>query len=173
MAHIGVSVDDGTKESWAEYVEESEYGSMSELVRAAVRKEIRRGDGGDQLPRQLEKEIVQMSENQQSIRDAVSQLSEDFEKVEEAAESQYPNEIVDLAMDISEDLEEVHATQFAEVEADARDDLRGLAERYLGDTKETGKVAEAMEYLRENLSYVRTPPRTSEDYYRVIGREDR
>jgi Arc/MetJ-type ribon-helix-helix transcriptional regulator len=173
MAHIGVSVDDETKRSWAEHVKESAYGSMSELVRTAVRKEIRRGDGGDQLPRQVEKELVQMAEDQESIRDAVSELSEDFEKVEEAAESQYPEEIVELAMDVSEDLEEVHATQFAEVEAEARDDLRGLAKRHLGDATETGKVAEAMEYLRENLSYVRTPPRTSEDYYRVIGREDR
>ena len=173
MGHIGVSIDDATKESWAEHVEESEYGSMSELVRTAVRKEIRRGDGGDQLPRQVEKELVQMAEDQESISDAVSELSEDFEKVEEAAESQYPEEIVELAMDVSEDLEEVHATQFAEVEAEARDDLRGLAKRHLGHATETGKVAEAMEYLRENLSYVRTPPRPSEDYYRVIGRGDR
>jgi Arc/MetJ-type ribon-helix-helix transcriptional regulator len=171
MAHIGVSVDDETKRSWAEYVDESEYGSMSELVRTAVRKEIRRGDGGDQLPRQVEKELVQVAEDQQSIRDTVAALSEDFEAVKDAAESQYPEEIVELAMDISEGLEEVHADQFAEVEADARNDLRGLAERHLGDPKRVGEVAEALEYLRENLSYIRTPPRTSEDYYRVVGRE--
>jgi len=172
MAHIGVSVDDETKDEWETHVDESEYGSMSELVRVAVRKEIRRGDGGDQLPRQVEKELVQVAEDQQSIRDSVAGLLDDFAEVKGAAETQYPEEIIELAMDISEELEEVHATQFAEVEADARDDLRGLAEKHLGDATETGKVAEAMEYLRENLSYVRTPPRTSEDYYRVVGRED-
>jgi Arc/MetJ-type ribon-helix-helix transcriptional regulator len=172
MAHIGVSVDDQTKEGWAEHVEESEYGSMSELVRTAVRKEIRRGDGGEGVPRELEKELVELSEHQETITEAVKQLNDEFEKVEEATEAQYPEEIVELAMDIAEeDIQEIHADQFGDLEKDAQRDLVSLSRKHL-DTVEIGKVAEALEYLEENLSYIKTEPRTVDDYWRVIGRSD-
>jgi len=172
MAHIGVSVDDTTKESWAEYVEESEYGSMSELVRTAVRKEIRRGDGGEGVPRELEKELVELSEYQETITEAVKQLNDEFEKVEEATESQYPEEVVELAMDIAEeDIQEISHDQFGDLESDAQGDLVALSRKHL-DTVEIGKVADALQYLEENLSYIKTEPRTLDDYWRVIGRRE-
>ncbi|WP_256545598.1 ribbon-helix-helix domain-containing protein [Halobellus inordinatus] len=171
MAHIGVSVDDDTKEKWDHHVEQSEYGSMSELIRSAVRKEIRRGGDEGQVPRQLEKELVQVAESQQAISDAVERLSEDFEQVEAAAQTQYPEEIVDLAMDIAdEDIQEIHADQFADVEKEGVSDLQSLAQKHL-DSNDIGKVADALDYLEENLSYVKSPPRTADDYYRVIGRK--
>ena len=41
MPYVGASVDSSTKDKWEEYIEQSDYGSMSELVRGAVRSEMR------------------------------------------------------------------------------------------------------------------------------------
>jgi len=53
MAYVGVNVDESTKEQWQSYVDESDYGSMSEFIRNAVRKEIHDG-GYDRLREELQ-----------------------------------------------------------------------------------------------------------------------
>ena len=167
MAHIGVSVDDGTKRKWSDYVETSDHGSMSELVRTAVRKEIR-SDGGEGLPREAERRINQIAENQEQITRQMASLSEDFEDVSDAATSdQYPEHIVELAEDVAGELDEVPADRFGDLRAEAKDGLRSLAVRVCDDPTKADEVGEALEYLSETLSYVKTAPQGPSDYYRV------
>jgi Arc/MetJ-type ribon-helix-helix transcriptional regulator len=167
MAHIGVSVDESTKQEWSDYVEQSNYGSMSELVRAAVRTEIRREGGGDGIPREVERQLSEMIATQQTLQNQVSELSEGFEDVSEAATGdQYPEEIVELANDIAGELDEIHRTAFGEKESEVQEELHALAEDYGTDY---GKVNQALQYLEDNLSYVRTEPLGPSDYYRVTG----
>lgn len=166
MAHIGVSVSDGTKRKWDDYVEASDHGSMSELVRTAVRKEIR-SDGGADLPREAERRINQIAENQERITRQMESLSEEFEDVSEAATDQYPEHIVELADDVAGELEEVPADRFGDLESEAQGELRSLAVRICDDPTKAGEVGEALEYLTENLSYVKTAPQGPNDYYRV------
>jgi archaellum component FlaC len=171
MPHIGVSVDEGTKRKWADYVENSAHGSMSELVRTAVRKEVRRdGDGSADLPRQAEKRINQIAENQEQITRQMETLSDEFEDVSEAATEQYPEHIVELADDVASELEEVSADNFAELRSEAKDELRSLAVRVCDDPRKADEVGEALEYLADTLSYVKKAPQGPSDYYRVRRR---
>ncbi|MDB2294359.1 hypothetical protein PN416_09830 [Halorubrum ezzemoulense] len=166
MAHIGVSVSDDTKRKWADYVESSDHGSMSELVRTAVRKEIR-SDGGADLPREAERRINQIAENQERITRQMESLSEEFEDVSEAATDQYPEHIVELADDVAAELDELPADRFGDLRAKAKDELRSLAIRVCDDPTKAGEVGEALDYLSENLSYIKTAPQGPSDYYRV------
>jgi len=167
MAHIGVSVDESTKQEWSDYVEQSNYGSMSELVRAAVRTEIRREGGGEGIPREVERQLSEVVETQQTLQNQVGELTEGFEDVSEAATGdQYPEEIVELANDIAGELDEIHRTAFNEKTQEVRRGQQKLAEKH--DT-DAAKVAEALQYLEDNLSYVRTEPLGPSDYYRVTG----
>lgn len=166
MAHIGVSVNDETKRKWSDYIESSDHGSMSELVRTAVRKEIR-SDGGADLPREAERRINQIAENQERITRQMASLSDDFEEVSDAATAQYPEHIVELADDVAGELEEVPADRFGDLRAEAKDELRSLAIRVCDDPTKAGEVGEALDYLSENLSYIKTAPQGPNDYYRV------
>jgi hypothetical protein len=98
----------------------------------------------------------------------MSSLSEDFEDVSDAATSdQYPEHIVELAEDVAGEIEEVHADQFDNLRTEAKDELRSLAIRVCDDRKKAGEVGEALDYLSETLSYVKTAPQGPSDYYRV------
>lgn len=170
MPHIGVSVDEGTKQKWADYIESSDHGSMSELVRTAVRKEVRRDDGGADLPRQAEKRINQIAENQEQITRQIDSLSQEFEDVSNAATNQYPEHIVELADDVAAELDEVPADRFGDLQSEAKGELRSLAVRVCDDAQKADEVGEALDYLADTLSYVKTAPQGPSDYYRVRRR---
>lgn len=168
MAHVGVSVNEATKENWEEYVEGTDYGSISELVRSAVRKEIARESGGDGIPREVEAELTEVAETQATLREQMADLLDGFEDVEAATATQYPSEIVELGHDIAGGLEEVHADRFADWESETQSELWDVAQEQSGNVS-VGEVKDALEYLEENLSYVRAKPRGPSEYYRVRG----
>lgn len=168
MPHVGVSVNEATKENWEDYVEETDYGSISELVRSAVRKEIAREGGESGVPREVEKELTQVAETQGELRRQMADLLDGFEDVEEATATQYPSEVVELGHDIAGELEEVHADRFTEWESETQSELWDVAQEQSGDVG-VGDVKDALEYLEENLSYVRSRPRGPSEYFRVRG----
>jgi len=171
MAHIGVSVNDSTKVEWEEFIEKTNYGSMSELVRSAVRREIRQQgeNGGPGVPREVEKQLSQVAETQTTLERQMNELADGFEDVAASTDTQYPNQVVELGHDIAGDLEEIHVDWFKEAEVEARDELRVLADDHLNDPGRIGEVADALDYLEDNLSYVQTTPLAPSDYYRVRG----
>ena len=173
MAHIGVSVSDGTKEKWEEFIEGSDHGSMSELVRTAVRKEIQReGQSSNEVPRELQKDLTQVAETQSTLESQMQELLDGFEDVEEiATEDTYPEEIKALGHRIGEQLEEIPEDVFGEMRGEVRDEFISLG-RTVSDTEETvpyspGEIEQALQYLEENLSYIESVPKSPEDYYRI------
>jgi len=172
MAHVGVSIDDDTKEQWSSHVEESDYGSMSELIRTAVRKEIRRDDGGDggSVPRELEKDVNRVAETQTTLQDQMDQLAEHFEEVADTTlQTQYPEEVVELGHDIAGDLEEIHHDQFSDLERDVMVNELEEIRRNHGDNPSHGQIIDALDYLEENLSYIKKRPTPPSEYYRLVG----
>jgi len=172
MAHVGVSIDDDTKAQWSNHVEESDYGSMSELIRTAVRKEIRRGDDGDgsSIPRELEKDVSRVAETQTTLQDQMDQLAEHFEEVADTTlQTQYPEEVVELGHDIAGDLEEIHHDQFSDLERDVMVNELEEIRRNHGDNPSHGQIIDALDYLEENLSYIKKRPTPPSEYYRLVG----
>lgn len=173
MAHVGVSLDDDEKQRWADYVEESGHGSISELVRTAVRKEIQReGDDGAEIPRELEQDLSRVAETQQRLQSQMAELAEGFDAVEEVAtEDAYREEIKGLGHRIAEHLEELPEDRFGDLESEVQDELVALG-REVSDTEEKvpyppGEVGRALEYLEQNLSYIESVPKSPADYYRI------
>jgi|GEM_PF-5651689 len=168
MAHIGVSVNDETKDEWENYIEQTDYGSMSELIRASVRKEIQQEGGDSGIPRELEKELNGVAETQNTLQDQMAELVNEFENVSDVmTESQYSEEIIELAHDLAEDIEEKHPDEFSSLAQDAEMGYAKLAREHLGDESEAYKIPQAFQYLEENLSYIKCTPRGPNDYYRV------
>lgn len=172
MAHVGVSVDDDTKEKWKQYVEQSDYGSLSELVRGAVRVEMRReSGGGGGIPREVEQQLTELVDTQTAVQEQVVELTEEFDGLgEELRDDQYPEQVIELAHEIAADMDEVHQSEFADLRLDAEMELAEIANERLGDESKAYLVAQAYEYLDENLSYIKPVPRQPSDYYRVRGR---
>lgn len=172
MAHVGVSIDDGTKDEWQSYIEQSDYGSMSELVRTAVRKEIRReGTDNGSIPRELEQELNRVAETQSTLQNQMSDLLDGFDNVEDIiGQQQYSQEIIDIAHQLTGELDEIHPDEFANLENEVSIEYAKLAEEYLGDSSEAHKIAKAFTYLSEELSYIKSRPLGPSDYYRVRGR---
>lgn len=171
MAHVGVSIDDDTKEQWSSHVEESDYGSMSELIRTAVRKEIRRDDDGDggSVPRELEKDMNRVAETQTTLQDQMDQLAEHFEEVADTTlQAQYPEEVVELGHDIAGDLEEIQHDAFAEVREQTKQELVKIHKSH-PDSPTLEEIQDALQYLEENLSYIKKRPTPPSEYYRLVG----
>lgn len=173
MAHIGVSVSDGTKLKWEESIEESGHGSMSELVRTAVRKEIQReGQSTNEVPRELQQDLTQVAETQSSLESQMQELLDGFEDVEEiVTDDTYPEEIKALGHRIAEHLEELPEDRFADMEGKIRDELVALG-REVSDAEEEhpytpGEMEQALQYLEDNLSYIESVPKSPEEYYRI------
>lgn len=171
MAHVGVSVDDETKAEWSKHVEESDFGSMSELIRTAVRKEIQRSgdrDGGS-VPRELEKDVSRVAETQTTLQEQMEELAESFEEVADTAvQSQYPEGVIELAHDIAGDIEEIGAYQFQRGKEEKIRELQNYHKKH-PENPSLGEIDQALQYLDDNLSYVRTMPLAPSDLYRVRG----
>jgi metal-responsive CopG/Arc/MetJ family transcriptional regulator len=176
MAHIGVSVSDDTKAEWEEYIEESDMGSMSELVRSAVRKEIRHEEGGDSdggIPREMEEELTRVAQTQETLEEQMESLLDGFEDVEEATTSkEYPEEVKALAHQIAnEEIEEMPRDVFqSELRGSVRDDYWDIARRHQ-ENPNLEQVFEAFEYLEENISYIKSLRKTPDDFYRVRAKQ--
>jgi Arc/MetJ-type ribon-helix-helix transcriptional regulator len=172
MAHVGVSIDDDTKEQWIDHIEESDYGSMSELIRTAVRKEIRRDDDGDggSVPRELEKDMDRVAETQTTLQDQMDKLAEQFEEVADTTlQTQYPDEVVQLGHDIAGDLDEIHHDQFGDLEREVMvNELEEIRQSH-GDNPSHGMILDALDYLEESLSYIEKRPTPPSEYYRLVG----
>lgn len=162
MPHIGVSVDESTKEKWQEHLEESHHGSMSELVRTAVRKEIRRDDSDGTVSRELEQELNRVAEAQQTIQQTMDSLADGFEDVT-AAGNQYPQEIIDLGHEIAGELDELSENGHEAMVREFRRDCKPLYQKYDASPPE---IQEALAYLEDSLSYIVVEPRGPSDYYR-------
>ena len=173
MAHIGVSVNDETKDQWENYIERTDYGSMSELIRTAVRKEMRRESGGDKnIPRELETELNRVAETQNTLQEQMAELVDGFEDVTDViGNQQYPDEVIQLAHDIAGDLNEISRDAYGELESEVAIEHANLAEKYLDDDSKGYLVQQAFQYLEGNLSYIRRQPLKPTDYYRIRGRQ--
>jgi hypothetical protein len=169
MAHIGVKVDQSTKERWQEYVEESSHGSMSGLIRQAVREEMRRDETDAEIPQALEQRINEVAETQQTLGGQMDQVQDTVQEVVEETGEQYPEEVIELAEDIAEDLDEIHADQWVDgIQHPVKRELDEIR-RQRSDNPSIGQIKDALEYLEENLSYVKSAPQGPSDYYRVRG----
>lgn len=168
MAHVGVSVDESTKDRWQQYLDQSDCGSMSELIRQAVNKEIQRGGANEAVPQTVERELTQMAEQQETLKQRMLGLSDQFDDVADSIErTEYPKEVVELGHEIGSELEEMSALQWQEGVDQHVQQLAELQEKY--DANGLGQVEDALQYLEENLSYVESFPKGPSDYYRIKG----
>jgi hypothetical protein len=168
MAHVGVSLDGDEKERWQEYVEESPHGSISEMVRVAVRKEMQGSAGGGDatIPREMERRIDEMSETQKALESQMQDLSQEFGDVRDVAEPEHPQYIIDLAHDLMSDLPEISREEVDDWGMRAGIQAKELAVKHGAELHE---VDAALSYLHENLSHT---VNHFGEYHRVTGRKE-
>jgi len=77
MAYIGTEVSDEWKEDIEEYVRESPYGSVSELVRVSLRKEISQNDSSD-----VHKQLEKLEGQQDFMFDKIEQMNQMLDQME-------------------------------------------------------------------------------------------
>lgn len=170
--YIGASVDDETKAEWEEYVEESQYGSMSELVRAAVRKEIHGSQQGQEASRSdgtegPSVELDRLHERQQTILDQVESVEEAVEAAaEEQEQTEYPEEIVELGHQIASDLDRIQQSDYGRMDSEVHMAMREVAEERNADVTD---VQAAFDYLEQNVPWIQKKPTPPSEYYRVEG----
>jgi hypothetical protein len=168
MPHVGTNVDESTKARWSEYLEESECESWSELLRQAVNEKMMR-DGGQDVPEEIESRMDELNELQQTLKRQMSDLSDDFETVQEQAiDQRYPEGVIELANDLAGEIEEVHRDWFEEGEQETARDWNKFRQRHCPEASRS-EVIQAFEYLEENLSYIETPSNGPDDYFRLTG----
>ena len=169
MPYVGASVDEATKEKWESYVEDSDYGSLSELIRSTVRQEIRsEGAGAAGASRETTVEVDRLQEQQQTTIQRIEALQEAVEQAQEERETtEYPEEVVDVAHQIAGDLDTISSDEYARMTSDADTGHVKLADEYFGDRDDTPKVVAAFNYLEENIPWIRKRPTPPSEYYRV------
>jgi Arc/MetJ-type ribon-helix-helix transcriptional regulator len=168
MPYVGSSVDESTKEKWENHLEESSYGSMSELVRGAVRKEIQSDDGSGGTSDGQTIEVDRLQEQQQETIQRIEGLQETIEEAQEERETtEYPEEIVEVAHDIAGDLETISTDGYKHLTTDALSELANLSQEHFGDKTQVDKISAALDYLEENVSWIRKRPVLPSEYYRV------
>jgi len=168
MPYVGSSVDESTKETWENYLEESSYGSMSELVRGAVRKEIQSDDGSGGTSDGQTVEIDRLQEQQQETIQRIEGLQETIEEAQEERETtEYPEEVVEVAHDIASGLETMPADNYRFLLQEGHSELANLSEEHFGDNTQGDKISAALDYLEENVSWIRKHPVLPSEYYRV------
>lgn len=174
MPYVGASVDESTKGKWDDFVQESQYGSMSELVRAAVRKEILASESdaptgaSDAGSTGASVEVDRLQEQQRETLTKVEELTEAVQEAREERETEeYPEEVKEAAFAIASDLEAISPDRYANWASDENIELTKLASEHFGDGEETHKVSAALDYLEENVGWIRKKPVPPNDYYRV------
>ena len=170
MAYVGASVDEATKEKWEGYIEETDYGSLSELIRSAVRKEMQPGEtNAASASREQTIEVDRLQEQQRTTLQRLEELREAVETAqEERKKTEYPEEVVDVAHTIAhEELDTLTPREYEERAEEANMELAQLADRYFGDHNETHRVRAALNYLEENIGWIRRNPARPSDYFRV------
>jgi len=168
MPYVGSSVDESTKETWENYLEESSYGSMSELVRGAVRKEIQSDDAPGDASGGQTVEIDRLQEQQQETIQRIEGLQETIEEAQEERETtEYPEEVVEVAHDIASGLETMPADDYQFLLQEGSSEIYRLAQEHFGDGAHADKISAALNYLEENISWIRKRPVPPSEYYRV------
>jgi len=168
MPYVGSSVDESTKEKWENYLEESSYGSMSELVRAAVRKEVQSDGSSNGASSGQPVEVDRLQEQQQDTIQRIERLQETVEEAQEEREkTEYPEEVVKVAHDIADGLETITASENQRMTEEARDELARLSQEHFGDFQHLNEISAALNYLEENISWIHRRPDLPSEYYRV------
>ena len=168
MPYVGSSVDESTKEEWENYLEESSYGSMSELVRGAVRKEIQSDDGPSSASDSQTVEIDRLQEQQQDTIQRIESLRETVEEAQEERETtEYPEEVVEVAHDIASGLETIPADEYNYLIEEYQAEIARLSQEHFGDTTEMDKINAALDYLEKNIPSIHKRPGLPHEYYRV------
>lgn len=168
MPYVGSSVDESTKEEWQEYLTNSSYGSMSELVRGAVRKEIQSDGSSSGASSGQTIEVDRLKEQQKETIQRIEDLQEVVEEAQEQRETtEYPEEVVDLAHDIASSFETIPADEYQQLAAKGNEEIAKLSQEYFGGRDEMDKVSAALDYLEENISWIQKRPVMPSEYYRV------
>lgn len=169
MPYAGASVDESTKGKWEDYIKDSDYGSMSELIRAAVRREINRGEGDSTGASRGESvEVERLQEQQQTTIQKIESLAESFREAQEEREAEeYPEEVKAAAFEIAGDLDTISPDEFREMSSNADIERVKLASEHFDSGEETHRVIAALDYLEENVQWIRRKPTPPSDYYRV------
>lgn len=168
MPYVGSSVDESTKEMWEKHLEQSSYGSMSELVRGSVRKEIQSdGDSSGSATGQSI-EVDRLKEQQQDTIQKIENLQETVvEAQKEREKTEYPEDVVAVAHDIAGELDTVSRGEPQPIADQRYRELSKLAAEHFGDKNERDKIEAALNYLDENVSWIFKRPVLPSEYYRV------
>ncbi|MDL0126509.1 hypothetical protein PNQ92_14015 [Halobacterium salinarum] len=168
MPYVGSSVDESTKEKWEQYIEDSHYGSMSELVRGAIENE-RLSDGGSSGNSSGQSvEVDRLKEQQQDTIQKIEELQEVVEEAQEEQEkTEYPEEVVEVAHDMANGFETIPAEEYQYLADERAKQIAKLSQEYFGDKDEMHKIEAALNYLEENISWIREEPTFPSEYYRV------
>ncbi|MDL0138263.1 hypothetical protein PNP85_01900 [Halobacterium salinarum] len=170
MPYVGSSVDESTKQDWEEYLEQSSYGSMSELVRGSVRKEIQSDGDSSGTSGTQTVEVDRLKEQQQDTIQKIENLREVVEEAQKEREkTEYPEDVVEAAHNIAGELDTVSQDEPHPIAEQKYKELRKLSAEHFGDSHETDKIEAALNYLDENVSWIVKRPVRPSEYYR---RED-
>jgi len=168
MPYVGSSVDDSTKEKWEKYLEQSSYGSMSELVRGAVRKEIQSDGGSSGTSSGQTIEVDRLKEQQQDTIQKIENLQKVVKEAQKEREkTEYPEDVVEVAHDIAGELDTVSRDEPHPISEKKYKELTKLSVEHFGDRSETDKIEAALNYLDENVSWIVKRPVLPSEYYRM------
>ncbi|WP_285255321.1 hypothetical protein [Halobacterium salinarum] len=161
-------MDESTKEKWEQYIEDSHYGSMSELVRGAIENE-RLSDGGSSGNSSGQTvEVDRLKEQQQDTIQKIENLREVVEEAQKEREkTEYPEDVVDVAHDIAGELDTVSHDEPHPIAEQKYKELRKLSAEHFGDENEVDKIEAALNYLDENVSWIVKRPVRPSEYYRM------
>lgn len=144
---------------------------MSELIRVAVRKEIRGENDSKESKKGTDTggiEVDRIQEQQQTIISKIQELSENVENSQQEREAEaYPEEVKSAAFSIASDLETISPDKYANWTSDENIALTKLAAENFDDGEATHKITAALNYLEENVDWIRKKPALPNDYYRV------
>jgi len=170
MPYAGASVDETTKGEWEDYIEDTDYGSLSELIRNAVRKEIKSDGGSSGVSSGEAIEVDRLKEQQQDTIQKIENLREVVEEAQKEREkTEYPEDVVEVAHDIAGELDTVSRDEPHPIAEQKYKELRKLSAEHFGDPNEVDKIEAALNYLDENVSWIVNRPVLPSEYYR---RED-
>lgn len=168
MPYVGSSVDESTKEMWEKYLEQSSYGSMSELVRGSVRKEIQSDGDSSGTSSGQTIEVDRLKEQQQDTIQRIEELRETVEEAQkERKKTEYPEDVVEVAHDIAGELETISQDEPHPIADQRYRELSKLAAEHFGDKNERDKIEAALNYLDENVSWIDKRPVLPSEYSRV------
>lgn len=150
---VNFLVDQEVKEEWEQHVKDSgEFSSLSQLIRTAVHREVEgQHEQGGGVPDGLAQEVAEIADRTSRLDDQMDRVVGTLDDLNQQV-GETPGDVQDLASDVFEALPteaELHGEQGSGMVGEDE------APAVVGDTVQTGQMADIADHLREPRYRVR------------------